>query len=190
MPACHRRRSTRGPTGRPRPQARRTRRPGPGRAPWSGTGRGRARPDRRRSPGGPGPCSTATCPTPSGVTITTSSPAWTASIASAWWRYGRSMPRDASPDTIRGSSQRGKLGEDRFARRQDRVMDDPAREGRLREQGIQDGAGFGGGVGSHAGCLRRTNGCSKRRESSRPCEPPVTGRLSRPRARAWLTSAV
>ena len=43
------------------------------------------------------------------------------------------------------------LGEDRLAWRQDGVMDDTPRERRLRQQGIQDGAGFGGGVGSHCG---------------------------------------
>ena len=43
------------------------------------------------------------------------------------------------------------LGEDRLARRQDGVMDDAACERRLRQQGIQDGAGFGGSVGSHCG---------------------------------------
>ena len=86
------------------------------------------------------------------------------------------MPRDASPDDDPRVEPARELGEDGLPRGQDLVMDDPARERRLREQGIQDGAGFGGGVGSHAGCLRRTNGCSKLRESSRPCMPPVTGR--------------
>ena len=44
------------------------------------------------------------CPTRSGVTTTTSSPAWTASIASAWWRVrpldaarARGRPRSAGP---------------------------------------------------------------------------------------------
>ena len=78
------------------------------------------------------------------------------------------MPRAARPDDDPRVEPVGEVGEVGVARRQDRVMDDPAGEGRLREQGIQDGAGFGGGVGAHAGCLRRTNGCSKRRESSRP----------------------
>src|SRR6476620_10689653 len=36
-----------------------------------------------------------------------SSPAWTASIAWAWWMYGRSIPRPASPARMRESSHSG-----------------------------------------------------------------------------------
>ena len=63
--------------------------------------------------------------------------------------YGRSMPRDASPATIRGSSHAGNVAVLGRPRGDDRVVDDAARDRRLRQQAREDGRRVGGGVGAH-----------------------------------------
>ena len=131
-------------------ELRRTPRPGPGRAPWSGTGTAPGPTDPRRSPGGRAACSTATCPTPSGVTTTTSSPAWTASIASAWWMYGRSIPRAASPARIRGSSQAGHVRRTGLAGR--RITRGGRRRGRATAPRAAAPGRLGGGAGRRCAC--------------------------------------
>ena len=81
--------------------------------------------------------------------MTVSSPAWIASSASAWWMYGRSIPRAASPlDDARIQPVR-ELAEHRLARREHRVMDDAAGDGWLGQQVRQDGGGVRGSVESH-----------------------------------------
>ena len=72
---------------------------------------------------------------------------------------------------MRGSSQAGKSAKTASRGGSTAWWTTPARERRLRQQGIQDGAGFGGGVGSHADCLgERTdvrNGASLADHASR-----------------------
>ena len=57
-------------------------------------------------------------------------------------------------------------------------MDDAAGERRFGEEALEDGARAGGGIGAHRR-LRRTNGRSKRRESSSTVQRAVTAWLSR-----------
>ncbi len=75
----------------------------------------------------------------------------------------------------------GEVGEVGRSRRQDGVMDDAAGDRWFVEQVGQDGAGVGGGVGSHVGLPLETNGRSKRRDSSTRSDRAVTGRVSRAR---------
>ena len=81
------------------------------------------------------------------------------------------------------------IGEDRLARRQDGMVDDAARQRRLGQQRIEDGAGFGRGVGSHSGQPQERTDVRNGASLPDPASPSVTGHLSRHRAHTRLTSA-
>ena len=91
------------------------------------------------------------------MTTTTSSPAWTASIAS---RLVGVQPvdlatREAGDDALVEPARHVRVG--RLARRDDLVVDDASGEGWLLQQALEDRRGVGGGIGAH----RRDSGCNR-----------------------------
>ena len=90
-------------------------------------------------------------------TTTTSRPAWTASIASAWWVYSSAIPRRSRPALIRGSSHSGS-GAVRAARAGNQlVMDDAPGHGRLGQQVVQDRVNGGRCIGPQGMPPNRTD---------------------------------
>ena len=173
--------------GRPPATARRTRSPGPGRAPWSGTGGAPAMPGRPRAPAGSAARSTASCPTRSG------------SRPRGPRRH--EPPRSPPPGGCTAVRCRAPPGRPRSVdrartgthRRRPAVVAAP-RGGRRHGPWTARTAGRPGRRRPRRGrrcasMASRTNGCSKRRESSRPSGWLVTGVLSHVSSVRWAGRA-